>query len=72
MRAVIELEALRGVAQVTAVTIVAELGQISRFAKATPLMGYAGNRKLLAQGKNQPQMVTAVERELLGLSGPAE
>jgi transposase len=43
MRAVIEaLQALRGVAQVTAVTIVAELGQISRFAKATQLMGYSG------------------------------
>jgi transposase len=138
MRAVIEaLQALRGVAQVTAVTIVAELGQISRFAKATQLMGYSGlvpredssgerkrrgaitktgnshlrrviveaawayqfrprlgrdllkrqaglseevkeiawkaqhrlhsrYRKLLAQGKNKPQIVTAVGRELLG------
>jgi transposase len=138
MRAVIEaLQALRGVAQVTAVTIVAELGQISRFAKATQLMGYSGlvpsedssgerkrrgvitktgnahlrrviveaawayqfrpwlggyllkrqvglseevkeiawkaqhrlharYRKLAAQGKNKPQIVTAVGRELLG------
>lgn len=138
MRAVIEaLQALRGVAQVTAVTIVAELGQISRFAKARQLMGYSGlvpsedssgerirrgaltktgnahlrrviveavwayqfrpwlggyllkrqvglseevkeiawkaqhrlharYRKLLAQGKNKPQIVTAVGRELLG------
>jgi len=34
MRAVIEaLQALRGIAQVTAVTIVAELGQISRLPK---------------------------------------
>jgi len=138
MRAVIEaLQALRGVAQVTAVSIVAELGQISRFAKARQLMGYSGlvpsedssgerkrrgaitktgnahlrrviveaawayqfrpwlggsllkrqvglsedvkeiawkaqhrlharYRKLLAQRKNKPQIVTAVGRELLG------
>jgi transposase len=138
MRAVIEsLQALRGVAQVTAVSIVAELGEISRFAKARQLMGYSGlvpsedssgerkrrgaitktgnahlrrviveaawayqfrpwlggyllkrqvglseevkeiawkaqhrlharYRKLLAQGKNKPQIVTAVGRELLG------
>jgi transposase len=138
MRAVIEaLQALRGIAQVTAVTIVAELGQISRFAKAGQLMGYSGlvpsehssgerkrrgaitktgnahlrrviveaawayqfrprlggslrkrqvglseevkeiawkaqhrlharYRKLLAHGKNKPQIVTAVGRELLG------
>jgi transposase len=138
MRAVIEaLQALRGVAHVTAVSIVAELGQISRFAKARQLMGYSGlvpsedssgerkrrgaitktgnahlrrviveaawayqfrpwlggyllkrqvglsedvkeiawkaqhrlharYRKLLAQGKNKPQIVTAVGRELLG------
>ena len=43
MRAVIEgLQALRGIAQVGAVTIVAELGQISRFARARQLMGYTG------------------------------
>src|SRR6266581_4846495 len=43
MRAVIEgLQALRGVAQVSAVTIVAELGQISRFARPRQLMGYSG------------------------------
>ena len=42
-RAVIEgLPALRGVAQVSAVTIVAELGQISRFARPRQLMGYSG------------------------------
>src|SRR5205823_13978855 len=42
-RAVMEaLQALRGVAQVSAVTIVAELGQISRFARARQLMGYSG------------------------------
>jgi hypothetical protein len=33
---------LRGVAQISAVTIVAELGQISRFAHARQLMGYSG------------------------------
>jgi transposase len=43
MRAVIEaLQALRGVAQVTAVTIVAERGEVSRFTKARQLMGYGG------------------------------
>ena len=43
MRAVIEaLQALRGVAQVSAVTVLAELGQISRFARARQLMGYSG------------------------------
>jgi transposase len=43
MRAVIEaLQALRGVAQVSAVTVVAELGQISRFTRARQLMGYSG------------------------------
>jgi len=40
MRAVIE--ALRGVAQVTAVTIVAEVGEVSRFTGARQLMGYGG------------------------------
>ena len=138
MQAVMEgLQALRGIAHVTAVTIVAELGEISRFAKARQLMGYSGlvprenssgkrerrgaitktgnahlrrvvveaawayqfrpwlggdllkrqrglseevkeiawkaqhrlharYRKLLAQGKNKPQIVTAAARELLG------
>ncbi|HTF24618.1 MAG TPA: transposase [Candidatus Limnocylindria bacterium] len=43
MRAVIEgLQALRGLAQVAAVTIVAELGEISRFSEARRLMGYGG------------------------------
>jgi transposase len=43
MRAVIEaLQALRGIAQVSAVTIVAEVGQLSRFATAPELMGYSG------------------------------
>jgi transposase len=43
MRAVIEaLQALRGVAQVVAVTLVAELGEVSRFTRARELMGYAG------------------------------
>ncbi len=138
MKAVIEaLQALRGIAQVGAVTIVAELGAISRFTKPRELMGYSGlvpsenssgertrhgsitktgnahlrrviveaawayqfrpwlggyllkrqvglseevkqiawkaqhrlharYRKLLAKGKNKPQIVTAVGRELLG------
>lgn len=43
MRAVIEaLQALRGIAKVSAVTIVAELGHLSRFARAPQLMGYSG------------------------------
>ena len=43
MRTVIEaLQALRGIAQVTAATIVAELGEVSRFDAARQLMGYSG------------------------------
>ena len=43
MRAVIEaLQALRGVARVSAVTIAAELGEVSRFTGARELMGYGG------------------------------
>ncbi len=43
MRAVIEaLQSLRGIAQVSAVTIVAELGTLSRFAHPRQLMGYSG------------------------------
>jgi transposase len=43
MRAVIDaLQALRGVAKVSAVTIVCEVGEFSRFDKATQLMAYAG------------------------------
>jgi transposase len=43
MRKVIQaLQALRGIAQISAVTIVSELGQISRFAGARQLMGYSG------------------------------
>ena len=36
------LQALRGIAEISAVTIVAELGQISRFGTARQLMGYSG------------------------------
>lgn len=43
MRAVVAaLQALRGVVQVSAVSIVAELGEVSRFARARQLMGYSG------------------------------
>jgi transposase len=43
MRLVIEaLQALRGVALLTAVTIVTEVGDLSRFAKPSQLMGYSG------------------------------
>jgi transposase len=36
------LQALRGVAQTTAATVVAELGSLSRFPHPTQLMGYSG------------------------------
>ena len=43
MRAVIEaLQALRGIAKVSAATIVAEVGELSRFARPRQLMGYSG------------------------------
>jgi transposase len=43
MRDVIDaLQALRGIALVTAVTIAAEVGELSRFAKPRQLMGYSG------------------------------
>lgn len=43
IRAVIEaLQALRGVAKITAVSIVAEVGKLSRFEKPRQLMGYSG------------------------------
>lgn len=43
LRAVIEaLQALRGVAQTTAATIVSELGSLTRFASPRQLMGYSG------------------------------
>jgi len=43
MRAVIAaLQSLRGVAQISAVTLVAELGEISRFSHPRQLMGYSG------------------------------
>lgn len=43
MRAVIEaLQSLRGIAQISAVSIVAELGELSRFEHPRQLMGYSG------------------------------
>jgi transposase len=43
MRAVIAgLQSLRGIAKISAVSIVAELGEISRFAQPRQLMGYSG------------------------------
>ena len=43
MRVVIDaLQALRGIAHVSAATIVAELGQVSRFARPSQLMSYSG------------------------------
>jgi transposase len=43
IRAVIEArQALRGIAKISAATVVAEVGKISRFARARQLMGYCG------------------------------
>jgi len=43
MRAVSDaLQALRGIAKISAVTVVAEVGELSRFARAPHLMGYCG------------------------------
>jgi transposase len=43
MRAVVDaLQALRGIAKISAVSVVAELGEISRFAHPRQLMGYSG------------------------------
>ena len=43
LRAVIEaLQALRGIAQVAAATVVAEVGALSRFSRPRQLMGYSG------------------------------
>ena len=43
MRAVVDaLQALRGIAKVSAVTIVAEVGELTRFGRARQLMGYCG------------------------------
>jgi hypothetical protein len=44
MRAVIQggLQALRGIAKVSAVSILSELGEVSRFAHPRQLMGYSG------------------------------
>jgi len=43
IRTVIEaLQALRGVAKVTTVTIVSEVGALNRFSKPRQLMGYCG------------------------------
>ena len=43
MQEVVEaLQSLRGIAEISAVTIVSELGQISRFARARQLMAYSG------------------------------
>jgi len=43
MRAVVDaLQALRGIAKISAVTIVAEVGDLSRFARARQVMGYSG------------------------------
>jgi len=43
MRAVVDaLQSLRGIAKISAVTVVAELGEVSRFNRPRQLMGYSG------------------------------
>jgi transposase len=43
MKAVVEgLQSLRGIAKISAVTIMAEVGEVSRFKTARQLMGYSG------------------------------
>ena len=43
MRAVMDgLQALRGIAEMAAITVVAELGEMSRFQGAKQLMAYSG------------------------------
>ena len=43
VRAVVDaLQSLRGIAKISAVTIMAELGEVSRFNKPRQLMGYSG------------------------------
>ena len=37
-----DLQALRGIAEISAVTIASELGRISRFENPRQLMGYSG------------------------------
>jgi transposase len=76
------LQALRGIAQLSAVTIVSELGQISRFTGARQLMGYSGvvpsenssgkriqRGSITKTGKCPP--APGVNRSRLGLPTPA-
>jgi transposase len=59
IRAVIEaLQALRGVAQTTAATVVCELGSLSRFQSPSQLMGYSG----LAPREHRPNVQGRVLR----------
>jgi transposase len=46
MRAVIGLQALRGIPHVAAVTVVAELGELSRFARAKQLIARAYRKRM--------------------------
>ena len=61
IRAVIEaLQSLRGVAQMTAATMVCELGSLSRFQSPRQLMGYSGlvSREHSSRGKIQRGAIT--------------
>jgi transposase len=58
MRALIEaLQSLRGIAQISAVSIVAELGELSRFEHPRQLMGYSGavSREQLQRWAHPPR-----------------
>src|SRR4051794_19647478 len=61
MRAVIEaLQSMRGVSQLVAVTVVAEVGELSRFEHSRQLMGYTIPPSALcdrcASGKERPAL----------------
>lgn len=81
MRAVIEaLQALRGVAKITAVSIVAEVGSLSRFEKPRQLMGYSGlvssefssgNRGPALYASQQRLLLDRFQRVILMLDGDA-
>jgi len=80
MKAVIDsLQALRGVAKVTATTLVTEVGNFSRFDKPTQLMGYGGTktgnahlRRVLVEAawqyRNRPKLCGAHKKRQLGIS----
>jgi hypothetical protein len=71
MRAVIEgLQALRGIAQISAVTIVAELGEVTRFSQARELMGQKSAARC-AYEKNDNRKLLSFSKSWMSLPGNA-